>query len=323
MIGVRTELAQAHAGVEIVDHGRMTNEEWPGKVSADEALADLSLDRGEIRRAVDRLDEFYVPVGELAVTRCIDGRHDPDLDESNLGPQVPGGVAGATLAYKIGVDESDARAGSFLTDAESMIKTFLRHELPLGGHRDEHSIDSDSSIGCGAIDAMNTAVEAMANPDLHHDHKQLVLEIMGDDFDRDIYMRNMGIAGFVHASSANYFRGREAVMDTLEKHSGGPVPVLKGNHREGLFVVNKVPDTTFASNRFAEEFGGLQAFGYDLWRSQQMAEIILPGKAHEDERRKFVTARVMTTVATLMALTDGTQQFIIRDFRETEDTETL
>lgn len=256
---------------------------------------------------------FFVPVGGLAVTRCIDGRHDPELDETNLGPQVPGGVAGATLAYKIGVDEGDARAGSFLTDAQSMRKTFLRHGLSLGGHRDEHSLDSESTVGCGAIDAMNTAVEAMANPALHHDHKQIVLEILGDDFDRDTYMRNMGIAGFVHASSEAYFRGREAVMDILEKHTGQPVPVLKGDHREGLVVVNKVPNTTLSSNRFAEEFDGLQAFGYDLWRSRQMAEIILPGSGNDESRNRFVTARVMTTVATLMALTDGSQRFISRN----------
>lgn len=315
---VERAVADRIVDIEVNDIGQLSSERWEGPVSADELIRQDEVDGLLIDSAAKRINDFYVPVGSTALTRCIDGRHDPDLQESNLGPQVPGGVAGAALAHKIGVDTGDARGGSFLTDANFMIKKFLRHGLSLGGHRDEHSEGTDA-VGCGAIDAMHKAVEAMANPSLHHDHKELVVEIMGTDptspihFDRDIYMRNMGIASFVHASSESYFRGREAIMDTLDKHQpGGSVPVLKGHHKECLFVVNMVPDETLSSNRFAEEFKGMQAFGYDVWRSLQMAETILPGRDQELDRRRFVTARIMTTIATLMALTDGSQRLIIR-----------
>jgi hypothetical protein len=318
-------MSSLHLGIEnrivdteVNDIGRLSSERWDGPVSADELIENKEVSLENIDSAISNIDSFYISVGTAALTRCIDGRHDPDLMESNLGPQVPGGVAGAALAHKIGVDSGDARGGSFLTDANFMIKKFLRHNLSLGGHRDEHSENTDS-VGCGAIDAMHKAVEAMANPDLHHDHKELVVEIMGTDtssdihFDRDIYMRNMGIAGFVHASSESYFRGREAIMDTLDKHQpGGSVPILKGQHKECLFVVNMVPNETLSSNRFAEEHDGMQAFGYDVWRSVQMAETILPGRDQELDRRRFITARIMTTIATLMALTDGSQRLVIR-----------
>lgn len=325
MTVIENELILPEQYIDVIDVGRLSSDQWPGSVSADLLVSTGEVKPGTIDDSVERINKFYVPVGKAALTRCIDGRHDPDLQEDNLGPQVPGGVAGAALAHKIGVDSGDARGGSFLTDAQFMIKKFLRHDLSLGGHRDEHSEGADT-VGCGAIDAMHEAVEAMANPDLHHDHKELVLEIMGTDpasqiqFDRDIYMRNMGIAGFVHASSESYFRGREAVMDILDKHQpGGSVPVLRGKHKECLMVVNMVPGETLSSNRFADEFGDMQAFGYDVWRSLQMAEIILPGRDQELDRKRFVTARIMTTIATLMALTDGSQRLVIRKPIEVEE----
>lgn len=312
------EFNATESGIEIVSYGRMSSNPWPGNVSAQGFIESGVFTTEHLDDAIDRINDYYVPVGRTALTRCIDGRHNPDVDEDNLGAQVAGGVAGAAIAHKIGVDTGDARGGSFLTDAQLMIKKFLRHDLSLGGHRDEHSEDQPK-IGCGAIDAMHDAIEIMANASLHHDHKEIVMDIMGTDpaadlyFDRDIYMRNMGIAGFVHASSADYFRGREAIMDILDKQQPtGKVPVLQGHHQECLVVVNEVPDTTLSSNRFAADFDGMQAFGYDVWRSVQMAETILPGKEQELDRRRFVTARIMTTVATLMALTDGSQRLIVR-----------
>jgi hypothetical protein len=90
------------------------------------------------------------------------------------------------------------------------------------------------------------------------------------------------------------------------------VAVLEGHHHECIVAVNFVPETTISSNRFAHTFDGMQVFGYDIWRSKQMADLLLPGAHHSHERNSFVTARVMTTIATLMALTDGTQRLVLR-----------
>lgn len=304
--------------VEVVDYGMLTDGVWRGKVSAKNMIESGETTQSAIDTAAQRINEFYVPVGTLAVTRCIDGRHDPNISEDNLGPQVPGGVAGAALAYKIGVEDGDVYSSTFYADASAMIKTFLRRGLPLGGHRDEHSEHHEDTVGCGLIDAMDVLVGVMADPALHYDHKQTTQHVLGGGFDRDVYMRNMGVAGFVHATSGNYFRGRQRVLDTVERHTGGS-PVLEGEHKEGLFVVNDVPPhidglngKTLSSNRFADEFAGMQAFGYDLWRSRQMAEKILPGSENAEKRHRFISARVMTTVATIMALTDGSQRFLVR-----------
>jgi hypothetical protein len=56
----------------------------------------------------------------------------------------------------------------------------------------------------------------------------------------------------------------------------------------------------------------LQAFGYDIWRSKQLARMLLPLDSQDEDRDRFIMARVMVTIATLMALTDGSQQVLFR-----------
>jgi hypothetical protein len=252
-----------------------------------------------------------VSVNPHAKTRCIDGRHDPELDEADLGPQVPGGAPGAALAYRLGVDKDELTRGTFLVDAEDMIRRFLRLGFAPGGHRDENS-SGTSAVGCGAIDGMNKILETMTDPKLVDDHKRVVKSLLGSGFDRDIYLRVMGAAVVVNGRSQDYFRGREAIIDLLEARAKKSVATLKGEHQECIVSINFVPGTTLSSNRFSEEFGGLQAFGYDIWRSVQMAGRLLPRPDQAVDRDRFIMARVMSTVATLMALTDGSQRLVLR-----------
>ena len=152
----------------------------------------------------------------------------------------------------------------------------------------------------------------MTDPKLVDDHKRVIKLLMGDNFDRDVYLRIMGAAVMVNGRSEDYFKGREEIIDILEKRYKKSVTTLKGDHQECLVVVNMVPGTTLSSNSFSNAFGGIQAFGYDVWRSMEIAQKILPRPDQEEDRQRFVMARVMTTVATLMALTDGTQKLLIR-----------
>jgi hypothetical protein len=295
----------------IIDYGVLSDIKWPGKVSAKQLIETNKTSDIILNDAIQRLGEFYVDVSQTARTRCIDGRHDPELDEKKLGAQVPGGAPGAALAYRLGVDKDDLTRGTFLVDAEEMIGRYLRLGFAPGGHRDEHS-EGKSSVGCGAIDGMDVILATMMRPDLVDDHKRVVKELMGGLFERDIYLRNMGAAAVLNGRSEDYFNGREGIIDILEKRVKNSIATLKGEHQECLVVVNFVPGSTLASNRFSDTFGGIQAFGYDLWRSIQMAEKIMPRADQSEDRKRFIMARVMSTVATLMALTDGTQRFVVR-----------
>lgn len=289
---------------EIVDCGKLSNRVWPGSVSA-KGVASEKLDM-----AIEHLNDYYVPVNPKAKTRCIDGRHDPELNEQNLGPQVPGGAPGAALAWRLGVDDGPINTATFLLDAQRMIDEFDRRGFAPGGHRDKLSIGSKNSVGCGAIDGMDKVIGAMmANLD---DHKRIVGMILGDNFDHRIYREMLGGASLVNFESKRYFAGREKILDLLEARHPDSVATLTGSHHESLVVVNMVPNTTLSSNRFSNDHDGMQAFGYDLWRSLEMAKSLIPRNDQDRLRLNFVTARVMTSVATLMALTDGTQRLVLR-----------
>jgi len=289
---------------DIIDCGKLSTKQWPGSVTATSTTPEI------ISEAVRRLNEFYVAVTDDAKTRCIDGRYDPHVDEAHLGPQVPGGAPGAALAWRLGVDEGSIASATFLADAERMIDEFERHGFAPGGHRDTNNAGAPDKVGCGAIDGIDVIVGAMmAHLD---DHKRIVSLILGDDFNNRVYREMLGGASLVNFESDRYFAGREKILDILEQRFPGSVATLEGDHAEALVVVNMVPQTTLASNRFAQTFNGVQAFGYDVWRSLEMAKSLLPRNDQERLRQNFVMARVMTTVATLMALTDGSQRLILR-----------
>ncbi len=297
--------------ITLIDGGILSETLWPGPVSAQKMIEDGLASVATLQEAAKSLNDFYVPVNPGARTRCIDGRHDPELDETNLGPQVPGGAPGAALAYRLGVDKDDLTRGTFLADAEAMIGSFMRFGMSIGGHRDEHSVGKQT-VGCGAIDAMDVVLSRMTDPSLVDDQKRIIKILMGENFNRDIFLRDMGAAVVVDGRADDYFRDREKIIDILESKSKNSVSTLRGTHQECLMVVNFVPNTTFSSNRFSEKFGGVQAFGYDIWRSMEIAQKLLPRKDQEEDRNRFIMARVMTTVATLMALTDGSQRLVLR-----------
>jgi hypothetical protein len=287
----------------ILDLGRQTDHEWVGKVSAKDANIDIP-------DILETLNSYYVPTNPRAKTRCIDGRHDPKFDEANLGAQVPGGAPGAALAHRLGVDKDDLTRGTFYNDAEAMIDSYLRLGLSPGGHRDDSS--TGDVVGCGAIDGLDTILTCMTDPSLVEDHKRLVKALMGDDFNRDNYLRVLGAGLVLRSRSHGYFAGRGEILDLLEKKAPNSVSTLEGQHQEALVIVNFVPGTTLSSNRFADEHNGMQAFGYDLWRSKQLASTLFPLPSQQVDRDRFVMALVMITIATLMALTDGTQRLLVR-----------
>lgn len=296
-------ITQSHdEDIEFIDLGKLSLAAWPGAV----AVNDNSPSSEAIR---SRLNDFYVPVSPRAATRCIDGRHDPRLDELHLGPQMPGGAPGAALAYRLGVDDSDLTKATFFDDAESMIDTFLRLDLSPGGHKDDKA--DNGRAGCGALDSMSAIVANMTNSQLVEDHKRLVKTLLADDFSRDDYLRILGAALVLQSRSDEYFRDNVKVLDTLEQKAPGSVSVLEGNHQEAYVLVNLVEGTTFSSNRFSAELG-VQAFGYDLWRSKQLAKRLFVMSRSGGSYGRFIHARVMITIATLMTLTNGSQHILVR-----------
>lgn len=290
--------------VQTVFAGRSSEGRWPGAVSVPE--------NGPGRTTlIDGLDDYYVPVDPGAPTRCIDGRHDPAVLETALGAQAPGGATGVALSYRLGVDRDDATRGTLLSDAHAMLSAYNRLGMTPGGHRDDGDA-TGGRVGCGALDGLDNVLACLLDPTLVDDHKRLVRLLLDRDFDRDHYLRILGTALVLRSRWSEYFTDRATVLDLLERNHPGSVPVLKGEHREGVVVVNLVPGTTLASNRFSADHDQVQAFGYDLWRTQDVARALMPLPSRAVDRSRFVHARVMLTVATLMALTDGSLPLVLR-----------
>ncbi len=130
------------------------------------------------------------------------------LMKANLGPQVPGGAPGAALCISIGCRQRRFDQRHFLADAEAMIGSFMRFGMSIGGHRDEHSAGKQT-VGCGAIDAMDVVLARMTDPSLVDDQKRVIKILMGKDFNRDIFLRDMGAAVVVNGRANDYFRDRE------------------------------------------------------------------------------------------------------------------
>lgn len=301
----------------VVDYGRIGKILWPGGVSVDRLIEQGIASPEKIQNAVEHINEFYVRVNPLAKTRCIDGRIDPNFDPSMLGPQVPGGAPGAALAYRLGVDKSSLLEGNtFYQDAAMMIDAFTKLGFAPGGHRDEHSEDIAEKVGCGAIDAMDVVVDVMTNKQFVPDHKRIVMNLLGDRYKHNNYLKSLGAGLVLSSRSEEYFKGREKIIDLLESKFEDSVATLLGNHQECLVVVNLVPDTTLSTNAFSENYDGMQAFGYDLWRSMEMAHILAQKetgiKINPEDINNFITARVACSIATLMALTDGSQRLLVR-----------
>lgn len=296
---------------EVFDMGILSTHPWPGGVSARRMVETGKTTIQKINQAVRGIGNFYVRVRQGAKTRCIDGRFDPDLDEENLGPQVPGGAPGAALAYRLGVDEESLTRGSFLEDAERMIEWFLEKGLAPGGHRDEHSNGDDKRAGCGFIDATNFLLNAMLDPTMITDHKRIVSMLRRNEFQRDDYLRVMGAAAVLNSRAERYFERREEIIPLLERKAPNSVATLHGDHEECIVAINFVPGETLSSNKFAEHYG-VQAFGYDIWRSMETAKRLMPLPEQAQDRQRFIMARVMSTVATLMALTDGSLRIVLR-----------
>jgi len=297
-------------GSVLLDYGVLTNSDWHGPVRVQEVLVRLGQNAEALEAGIAKLESYFTTVQKSAKTRCIDGRIDPNSDSADLGPQVPGGAAGAAIAYRLGVDSDDLTRGSYVADAEAMIDTFLRFGMNPGGHRDEHA--DEHTAGCGAIDKMDVMIKKMVDPAHVEDHKRIVKILLGNSFNRSRYLQVLGAATLINAHSEEYFRNRDDIIDYLEKKTSGSVTTLKGQHNECIVIVNLVPNTTLDSLRFSNENHDIQAFGYDMWRSAQIASRILGRPDQTEEREKFFMARVMCSVATLMAITDGSQRFILR-----------
>ncbi len=284
---------------------------WPGKISARLLIKEGVAHEDQIKDLIKNINNYYHPTNVAAKTRCIDGRFDPDFTLKELGPQVPGGSVGATLAYRLSAGRTSLVNSNFTDDAELMFKNLAKLNITPGAHRDEHA-DGINAVGCGAIDKMSLAVDLLSDKKYVNAIYELSKAMIGDGFKDDNFYNVIGAAVTLNARSSDYFGNRLLSFDKLEEHVTNSVATLLGNHQECIVVANYVNNTTLAANVLLEDYNGIQVFNYDVWRTLDLADKLFPAKSSANDKDLFIMARAMTAVATLMCLTDGSQTLLIR-----------
>lgn len=292
----------------ITDLGQLASVEWRGGISVAKMVADGFTQASIIQNAVSHLNDYFVAENAADEQRCIDGRSPAGQPNGQNGAQIPGGTPGAALAYRLSLPNTDLSTALFNDDARYLLERSLALGFAPGDHRDAHG----HGIGCGAIDKMDAAVTAMLDPTLAADHKKLVSVLLGDQFSQNLYTEILDAAEALQPTPDDYMDDREKSVRDLEAMIGHAVPVLEGDHHECLVIINTVQGTTFATKHFSDTFHGMQAFNYDVWRTLEFAEKLYAEGSMSGSKEQFVMARVMTAVATLMVLTDGSQHLIVR-----------
>lgn len=283
--------------------------DWPGGISAAKLIALRGLSESVLDAAAQSLEECFRPAASSVQSRCIDGRSEPGSSAATLGPQVPGGTPGAALAYRLSVIEPNVPSRVTLAgDTHHVLQAMLSTGKIPGGHRDTLG----NGIGCGAIDRMDNALEVLAKPEVLHEIEALTRSVLDDRFDLHAFQVTGAAAKTLAAHAEAYLAQKQRSIEAVEQALGRPVPVLLGEHAELFVIMNYVPNSTFSTTEFNAANTGVQAFNYDVWRSFEEAEDLFPAPNDQSLRNRFIHARVMIAVATLMVLTDGSQRLVVR-----------
>jgi hypothetical protein len=269
------------------------------------------------------------------VVRCIDGRGEENTlpDSSNLGPQVPGGTAVTSLAYRLSKGLSaEATIESDVEEYRSLIEKMRLPYIP-GGHEDEHNADHPENTGCGAIDKMLEIVKIMSEYDTDeqkyqvYDYAKAIAAAYMDEgsFERvfqDILVKLQALNGphfsdhyFQKEDSTGSHRFRAGMLSKVKE--GGQrvgkktVERLTGKHNEVFLLVNTIDGETFDRDGFAAETDSrAQAFNYDVWVIAQRAQDVF--RDDTEKQQTMILANIMYAVGTAMALTDGSLEVGVR-----------
>jgi hypothetical protein len=294
---------------------------WPGKISLAYSVFDGHTTLVQIDKAVKELitvnNPYFVPADYHAPIRCVDGRplegyddKNPTLSHRPLGVQVAGGSSGLAVVYRL--TQSWAHENIYFEDDLKTITNILRRTgFEIGGHTDGHHHRNET--GCGAIDKVEEIVKSLADPKYIKNIETLTKSLLKERFDAEIYDSVLGKAVRLQSHSSTYFHeGQETLLGKLHrsKNQKNVLEKLTGEHGEEIVIVNFVKGETFHRDRFSARHNHkIQAFNYDIWSTFEVA-----AKTYSNpiEEMRFVTARVMHTIATLIALTDGSLRLLIR-----------
>jgi hypothetical protein len=202
-----------------------------------------------------------------------------------------------------------------------------------GGHIDNNQ--KGSNTGCGAVDNINLILNYLQRPEQQEQLRGLAQLILGEAYNsRGIVNEVIGRMLYLDALKPTYmprkdddpkgeFLYKQTVMRTLREEADRQrevVPALSGPHNEVAAVLNFAHGKTFDTDRFSyDNDNEIQVFAWDVWQMYEEAQrlytysMLDPIEAQRkavDDRIKYVVARTLLGISTMMVLTDGSLRLI-------------
>lgn len=211
-----------------------------------------------------------------------------EYKRSLLRPKVFGGGLVVAASMWRAVNGVPNETSSLIADRQLMAEGLEDYGLSHGAHTDNHA--EGDKCGCGAIDNYPVAT---ANAVKYRTQITDTLKaVYGDDFTENSQAIEDVFAVYENlAENQEYFaesNGRQAMEQIID--AGATVKELYGHHVEETIVINEVEDTTLDQQYFTQKVKDMstnkpqivQAFTVDVWRGQQLADVVVQNKIQQD-----------------------------------------
>lgn len=234
--------------------------------------------------------EFTVPF------LCFDGR-----PGAPLGPNTAGGSESLYVADALTSGDITG-TGTTNQGYQRMLAYLQEKGLPIGGHTaDAHHVPEGKS-GCGANDNLAAIYGFIASePTLLQDKAaQLGVNISGETMTHIIERIR---------ATQEFSNGGELLASLRTAGGNEAAPVLHGEHKEVVALINKRAGTTLDRDALAGEFGpDYEVFNLDAWSWEAAARAISREDASQPEIDQKVAAITLYNLATAYVLCGPSMQ---------------
>lgn len=239
----------------------------------------------------EALQSYMIPTEGPNVERsCGDGRK--ALNGSIFIKNFGGSLGAATVSFVSSwVHGNEVTYGD---SVESSLAT-LKAKFDLGGHRDNHSHDSDVSSGCGYADNRTAIVNRVANTDGFDGVINSVFANAINDSNRELWNSILGAYKAIAEKQANPFTPTGEQLITSLEQKDSTILMLDGHHEEYAIVFNEKPNTTLDTNRLVDDGGS--AFCVDIWDAMQQTDHL---GINSDEAKLIYMAEWVATALVLV-----------------------
>ena len=278
---------------------------WQGKISLDSRIDSGEVTTDELASIPELVNQFYVRASKGAALRCVDGSSLGGYNENNatsyarpLGPQIQGGIAGEAQAMRLWLGPDPG--ATLLTDIDKVYDDYSHDYLP-GDHTDD--IVGEDATGCGAIDKYDTKIALLADPSKQKSIKAIAESIIasGDKVIPAGAFERISKNAKALSQSAGYLPAAKDTLDKIRSLNPSGIEVLVRPHPEETLTINWVANTTHDRDAYnAQTDSRIGNFNLDAW-----AVFVELGE-------EVGYAAIVEAVATVIAITDGSQILLVR-----------